>query len=677
MTEVLVRRAGLVSLMVAALLVALVSARPIAREIGAPAEFRYMPQDASVIVFVPDPATLLARAHVQLCAFLEDARAGCYFRPAEQPEDGLISEVLIDEFGLDADEDSLAILGLLGDIDAIGIDPAKPMLFAMRGPPSASDFTLIASLAAREAACEQLNEFLQDEFDFDFEDASLAPCEVGETADWNAVDPYAIEDKIIHFKRLADGRVAFYTDAAAFGHVLQSPPRAAGLFAQDQFSAAFASLVAEGETSLWAYARHPGLSVGAPAIFALSFDPAPDDVALEPGDLETAQAAFRNAIGEASFPAPDFLEGGGGARLSAWVAPSAYYSHTTDQFLNAPVQSGLAFSDLGYGANATVAARDVMRYARFADYGFSDTLSEELFTGPDAAFPALMKYGAILGAAQDLRTIDAVNIELAGFQDRVPDLALRLAMDETEAAALIETIQEEEQIARDIAVLAGAVPERDLSFWRRDCEDPDRRAALRSAIEDLAADGLLQARDTPGGFAHLWCEDIRPAFQEPAYVGCIGGGDACEGRRRFRFLQPPLNEDDVQHRFARAFERGDVEGDLEETRRALVEDDRFRLVSVFDDDTSQLWIASDLSLLARSLDREGPEISVRDRFRAVLSPDRLHVLLASQEYDDAEADGLHTLAALFDELSVYDTITLSAAPAGRQSGTRFDVVFSR
>jgi hypothetical protein len=252
-----------------------------------------------------------------------------------------------------------------------------------------------------------------------------------------------------------------------------------------------------------------------------------------------------------------------------------------------------------------------------------------------------------------------VDVQLAGFQDRIPDLAIRFAVSPGEAGRLVQSIQIEEQIARDRAILAAILEDGTRNPWIEDCAlaTDDEKQQIAAAISLAARAVSLDLSATPGGFAHAWCDEI--ALDSAAFLAPSG----------HVFLQPALTEDDFTYRFA-----GDA--DLEGARAALIEEDRFRMVSHYDEKAGQLWIASDPRALERLLAEKGAPRKADHRLELVIDPRRLYYLMIAAEYDQAD-DDLATLATFVEELTVYRRMELSLDTKGDQRGARFDVALYR
>ncbi|MEH6409168.1 MAG: hypothetical protein V7741_01480 [Hyphomonas sp.] len=679
MTDFLVRRAGLVSLLVLAALLLATLTRPFVRDMNAPVELRFAPRDASTVVMVPDPDALAARLHVHLCPFLEDPAQACYFRPVNLPEAGPLARLF--ESANDIRDGTLALFTPIAKLQELGIDTSKPILFAARGPLTSTDFIIVASLRPDDSACTQLTGFLESDFAFDLGGDAQMACAQNKDARANGVDETRLSNANLFYKRLGGQNIAFYTNQDSFDIAWKNKHKPAQLLAQDNFRSAFKEITLRGDPSLWAYSRQTGLAVLSPLALAITFDPAPADQTLPLEELETARAAFVHTFDESgvTLVPPDFMEGSGAMRLTVWSAPAALYSRAIDSFLSDIPSGKIAFSDLGYGASLTLAAEDMMQYMRFASFGASRPLPDVLFAGPDAILPDLTRYGTIVRNAEKLTTIDAVNLQLAGFQDRIPDLVFRFAISSEEADELVRTIQMEEQTSRDIAVLRGAEPARDATFWTPDCTDGDGVARVRTAISDMASARKIDVAGTPGSFSHLWCTEPQSWFKGPQYEGCFNGEDPgqCTRRNAYAYLQPPLNEDDFTYRFGSSFESGAIESDKADARNQLINNNRFRLVSTFDPEKEQLWIASDASALERILSRDGEYRLAENRADLLLMPDRLHALISAQQFDSAEQDVLPDISLLFEELSVYREVRMQLQIMEDQRGVRFDVAFTR
>lgn len=656
MIDGLVKRAGILTLLVLLSLIAAMAVRPVYRALTTPPEMRFLPGDAAVIAMVPDAEKLAAQIHSHVCPYTGDPAEACFYRLPAQPA-GLLSDL----FNPDADRfDTLRAFEPIEALRRMGLDTSAPVFFALRGPATALDFVLVASLREGPDVCDSLTAdggLLQD---FDFE-GGHTPCAQLPGPEANGVDEYLLDAVPVFYKKLNGPLVAFYSSQDTFNAVWAARNKPVGLLAQDGFNQAFRSLSSQGEPAAWAYVRHPGLTAFAPMALTLTFDADDPALGLQPADRAAAQAALDETLSTpgAGRLEPSFMEGAGAIRVSAWIAPSALYSLKLDQFLNEDPPRGVSFTDLGNGVSLVLSANDAMQYLRFAEYGLSESLPDALFTGQSALMPDLARFGRVLSASMGFISIQAVDVQLAGFQDRVPDLAIRFAVSPGEAGRLVQSIQIEEQIARDRAILAAILEDGTRDPWIEDCafatEDEKQQMA---AVISLAARAVsLDLSATPGGFAHAWCDEI--ALDSAAFLAPSG----------HVFLQPALTEDDFTYRFA-------GEADLEDARAALIEEDRFRMVSHYDEKAGQLWIASDPRALERLLAEKGAPRNADHRLELVIDPRRLYDLMIAAEYDQAD-DDLATLATVVEELTVYRRLELSLETKGDQRGARLDVALYR
>lgn len=678
MTDFLVRRSALMVALAVVFLCLALMLRPAARDIGIPDEFRYAPSDASFVIMVPNPSQLAGQLHVHLCPFVEDLEAACFYRPVVPPEDGPVAETMSELFQID-DGNSIALFQPIAQLIEFGIDPEKPILFSARGPLTGGDFVLVASLQSGPQACAKLIEALQEDYEFEFGEEEGDQCAQNASSDANAIDADTVDGLTLHLKRLDADRIAVFTNPAVFDAIWKTRAESPQIFSQDQVQTAMKAIWQNGKPSLWGYARHTGIAALSPAAFSISFDDLPDALSLPPEKLSAARAALATSLGRADPEAIEtrFMEGGAALRMAVWFAPGKLSSSHLDDLLSEPSKSKVAFTELGYGANVSIRANDLMSHMRYFEYATKGSIPDFLFFDPGAPLQGFGRYGAVLNAAEKLTSIDAIDAQLAGFQDRIPDLVVRIAMTEYEAEQLVRSMQLEEQIARDIAVLAGAYPEAAPEFWVNDCTRQDKSDEIKRVVSALGADGGIQLNETPGGFSHLWCEDVQAAFSGPRYQGCFSGAATCSGRDAYRYLQSPLNDDDFEYRFAGSFARQDVEGDLENARTELIDNNRFRLVGTFDPTGEQLWIASDTSTLQRIASAEGALIPVKDRLNMRILPERIATLLAAQQFEESEEETLYQLGQLFEELSVYGQIDVRMHVPEDREGVEVNVSLSR
>lgn len=677
MTDFFVRRAASMFLLAILFLLLILALRPMVRDAGFPDELRYAPADASIVVMIPDPTNLAAKLHVHLCPFGEDLDEACFYRPHTPPEDGPLRQAF--EEMLAGDDDNLiALFAPITDLIDAGIDPAKPILFSARGPLTGGDFVLVMSLQSEPTACLKLIEKLQEEYAFaatqDADECDLLPTSIA-----NATDSETWDDLNIYFKRLDADRVAFFTNQAVFDSVWQSRREPNSMFNQDQIDLALKAIWGKERPALWGYARHTGIEVLSPSAFSISFDDVPASLAMSSERLLVAREALASSLRRdvQDLTETRFLEGGEALRLKLWFAPGRLSSSHIDGFFNDPTRSNAGFTDLGYGAGFSASADDMMKFMRFLDFATMGSIADYLFYERESPLRSFSRYGSVITAAETIHSIDAIDVQLAGFQDRIPELVVRISIAAQDAHHLVERMQLEEQTSRDKAVLRGARPDLAPEYWDNDCTSAQKSDEIRNMVESLAASGVLRLDQTPGRFSHLWCEDIRPELSGGLYEGCFSGAETCRGRDAYRYLQSPLNEDDFEHRFARSFDEDDIEGDMETAREELIENDRFRLVSTFDDIANTLWIASDASTLRRIAFTEGERVPVDDRINVRILPERVATLLVAQQFDQSDEDALFQLTQLFDELSVYSALNIEMHVPQNNEGVEIDVSFTR
>lgn len=677
MTDFFVRRAAMVFLLAIFFLWLASALRPIVHDSGLPDELRYAPADASIVVMVPNPIDLAAKLHVHLCPFGQDLDEACFYRPHSPPEDGPLRQAFEDLLEGDDDNPIALYAPISGLLDA-GIDPEKPILFSARGPLTGADFVLVMSLQSEPTACSSLIDTLQDEYAF-VATKEGGECDLITSSAANATDFESWEDLAVSFKRLDKDRVAFFTNPAVFDSVWQSRREPNAMFSQDQIGLALDAIWGTNRPALWGYARHTGIEVLSPSAFSMSFDAEPSSLAMSSERLRVAHEALATALRRDAQDIADtrFLEGGGALRLKLWFAPGRLSSSHIDEFFNAPPRFNAGFTELGYGAGFSANADDTMKFLRFLDFATTGSIADDLFFEPESPLRSFSRYGAVVTAAEKIHSIDAIDVQLAGFQDRIPDLVVRVSITAQDARRLVQRMQLEEQTSRDKAVLRGARPELAPDYWDNDCTRSERSDEIKSTVEALVSIGALRSARTPGGFSHLWCEDITAELSGPLYEGCFSGSETCRGRDAYRYLQSPLNEDDFDYRFAQSFEQNDIEGDQDAARQELIDNDRFRLVSTFDENANVLWIASDKSTLQRIAFAEGDRVPVDDRLSLKVVPGRVATLLAAQQFDQSSEDLLFELGQLFDELSVYNELNVEMHIPDDNEGVEIDVSFTR
>lgn len=741
MIDMLVRRAGLFTAFCCIVLLSAVFARPFSYNLSAAKELRFAPSDSSIVVFIPSIDDLLARLHVHVCPFISDLADACGFRPTGGAVDGPIFEKLefdfdeFDEFDDFDDFDPIAAYAFLRILQSKGLDTSKPAMVAFRGPVKATDIIIVASYHDDRAGCEGLetllagddpldSDLVEDSFDLGLKDDPENLCALSDDVRSIAVEVGDNDTRPFFFKKMSDLRFVIFSNRDTFESVTNTPNPSAQFFMQDNFRQAFDAMVTGIEPAMWAYLRHPGVTVMAPSIVTVSFEDVGELLTLSNKQKESANNSLVSMYeGSGREPPKDttFLEGGDGLNISIWVAPSVFYSQTLTDLLSGSSDRSSIFSKLGNSARITLKADNLLRYARFAEFGFVAPLPEVLFDPNDGILSGLSRFKLVFDALMQKQSLDAFDVQIAGFRDRVPEIVLQLSLDPKEAAELVRKVQFNEQRARNLRIVEAAwkaereavnkklresglpplseTPSDFAELWGDDISDTlngpsytgclggvddcsieaaalseiySKRAAV---IKNLGENDSLSVSQTPGGFAELWGDDISEAFNGSSYTGCLGGADVCSSRDRFMFLQPPFTEDDFRYLDKEVREK------LEQSRADLIENDRYRLISMYDDKRKILWIASDRSTLETEHSRgEVAEANSlvhlprNTRADVTLNPERIFNQMSADQYGDSD---ISDLMELFQELSVYDSIKMSINTLERENGIRVDISLER
>ena len=686
MIDFLVRRAGIITAILFAAFALAAWVRPLTYGLSAPAELSYVPDDATSVILVPSIDELAAQLHVHACPYLKDSEAACVYRDAGVIRSGPISNILQEAFYDVSDSDQVAVYALLATLGRFGIDTTGAGMLALRGPAASLDFVAVASLVSG-TGCDQLEAQIMEQAD---EIAVLEEsfCLVSASSAPNAVIAGGSDSPDIYFKMLRQNRVAIYTDAETFSGGAHRNRSASRLLSYDNFAKVLDDLTSEDRPAAWGYSRAPGATLATPMMFVLSFTEPNDVQRLKPDELAAAQMAV-NATYQASFeemeepptvikiPRPTFIEGGDQMRLSLWLAPNILYSKTLNRLMTRDARRPHLFSDLGYGGGVSLHAEDAMQYARFAGYGLSDPLADALFDGDSAPLSSFARYKSTFEAALINDSIHAVDIQLAGFRDRIPDFVIRFEIDEAAARDLILNIQTDNQIDRDRQIVSAA------QYLGGDDSFTPQTISSKSGFDALARQARIDVASTPGNFRHLWGGDISEAFESDVYAGQLDAEGAPNGLVRYHYLQPPILEDDFRFRFESALAEENAGDDpesfarqLAEARTALIEQQKFRMISAYDPTSGILWIASDKETLERVAIERTREYSPGARLTSALEPERV-VDLMRAEYLSEDDELPEEVLSVLEELSEYASIKLQLDTLEKDRGARLDITFNR
>jgi hypothetical protein len=578
---------------------------------------------------------------------------------------------------------------------ARGVDVTQPAMFAARGPLTAADGVLVVSSDGTEDSCQRLKSFLEaDTSAFEFGEAGLCKLIAGDAA--NGTGKLDRGPKV--FVKALDseaggGRVllAFYSNPAVFRSILARRDGGDHLLSQDGFAEAYRTMTQGQRPAAWAFARQPGLAPFAPSAASLTFADA--DPELVPDDVRRkGQAALAAAVveelgyqadsgqisgeGIAELAADisgsaNFVAGARSARLSLWLAPSVLYSRNLSGLLSAKASPAMSAIGGGSSAGLSLTAQQLMEFVAFADHAFPGTLAAFLFRGKEGSLGAQATiFETLLGEVMTLQSVNGIDTRLVGFQSRIPNTVVRISISEPEARLVVRRIQVSEQKRRDVALLNAALG-----------QEVDAILPLERA-RDLLRAGAVSKASVPGAFAHIESATLDVAAFEAAVAddplnsGCWPDVRAvvatCSSDRRFHYLQPPLNDDDVRLRV----EEGQ---DAAAIRKSLLEDQRFRAVALYDPATRMLWVASDRDVLAQHFGRTSdPSPAGKAWVKMSVQPDSLYTQMQAQGFDeDSEDATLAQTAELAKRLSVYDHILLSAESLGEKRGTRIDLELTR
>lgn len=680
MIDSLVRRAGLSTGILLLAMLAAFAYRPVVRNLSTPVELFLAPADAAAIVFVPSILELGENLHSHLCNFDRTDPTACPFISDKSKKSDTLFSVYNQLFLL----------------DAYGVDLRRPAMAAWRGPATAGDFIVVLSLQSSTQACESMTSYLKADPSesspriFSFSEGGLCPVLANDQANGSGVASNGLR---IFAKTLDAGfgedrkLLVFYTNAPAFKSMLEERNGGEHLLSQDGFAEAYATLVQNQRAAIWGFARQPGLTPLAPSAFALTFVDAdkkfmPDETRKEGLD---ALRQVLNSSAESSKIDPamakkatedlvrsaDFVTGAKSVRLSTWLAPSVLYSRNFSGLLATAPGDDVA-SGLESGAGLSLRARTLMEFVRFADYAFPATLPTFLFHGQDATLGSQASiFESLLRETMRLESVEGIDAQLVGFRDRIPNLVLRISMNEAEASRLIARIQASEQKRRDIALVNAALNQK------------AETAIVLSQAQALVQKGVIQTASVPGAMKHLLeAKPDEAAFEaavagDPQNTGCLAPqpagapAAACPEAQRFVYLQPPLNGNDVDIRLADSASK-------EAVRASLLVDQRFRAVAIFDRASKTLWVASDKDVLAQHLARAATALPASHAwFRMSIQPDNLYAQMKAQEFDDQSGSNEAHLAEFIRNMSVYDHMTMSAESLGDNRGTRIDLELSR
>jgi hypothetical protein len=299
--------------------------------------------------------------------------------------------------------------------------------------------------------------------------------------------------------------------------------------------------------------------------------------------------------------------------------------------LAAPAQSNPSGGRLSSLAELRVSDPALGRYLRAIDDANEGSLDR-------------MYFGSFLREITRLNEVGELHLGILGVRDGVPDLAMSLSLEASEAEDLLFRQREQMRRTRDLEILRSAAKAFATNSPHQRCPH----------VAELAASGYLMSG--PGALwsryrGSDWSQSCGadPRVDERSASGLVASDFttadyevADAAGRRLRFVSPPFTDDDLRYRVsedARSDERFDA---------AALKNGRFRMAAYVDEAGRRLIVATDRTTLTAAIDREadvepdadstGFQVGKLAFFadpHALVSQGLLH---ASQDVNDAVTD---------------------------------------
>jgi hypothetical protein len=273
----------------------------------------------------------------------------------------------------------------------------------------------------------------------------------------------------------------------------------------------------------------------------------------------------------------------------------------------------------------------------------------------ESVYKPLGSMSVVLRELASLESIGEIRIGLIGIRDGVPELAVSFGVPRSKAAEIVLKQRKALRTARDVEVLNGALAlsteneftdgqSGDDIAWLLTPEPGTSWARYRVRIgkgSDEKVTRMFVATDGPDS----------EEFDRASYNASVGG-------RRFAYLSPPFTDNDLKYRL------GDI--DLATIDQTTLKEDRFRLVSYYDEQSGRLIVATNATALeavvagSEALLRLQPE-SRTTKLSLKLNADWLAAQVRtypSQDIGEAERD------AVIEELERYRKIEVAADALG-------------